>query len=81
LKGILGDRQARTGWLLIVVAGAYALWFLKARLLIDGPPITGKEWAIFMSVSMCFFIGTVNVRMAAEREEKRKLEKPKNPSI
>ena len=74
------DRQARAGWLLIVVAGAYVLWFLKARLLIDGPPITGKEWTIFMSMSMCFFIGAVNVRMAAEREEKRKLEKTKNPT-
>jgi hypothetical protein len=77
---MLHDRQARTGWLMIVVAGAYALWFLKARVLADGPPITSKEWTIFMSISLCFFIGTVNVRMAAEREDTRKPEKTKNPS-
>ena len=69
-----GDRQKRTGWLLIIVAGLYALWFLKARLLIDGPAITNKEWATFMSMTMCFFIGTMNVRMAAQRAEKRKRE-------
>jgi hypothetical protein len=80
LKLLEGDRQKRTGWLLIVVAGAYLVWFLKARLLIDGPPITSKEWTLFMSMGVCVYLGTMNVRMAAAREERRKLEKSKNPA-
>jgi hypothetical protein len=80
LKFLEGDRQKRTGWLLVIVSGAYALWFLKARLLTVGPPIAPKEWTIFLSMTVCFFIGTMNVRMAAEREERKKLDKSKNPT-
>ena len=70
----LDDRQARTGWLLIIIAALYIVWFFKVRLLAEGLPIEKKEWVYFIGMSICLMLGTANVRMAALREEKRKLE-------
>jgi hypothetical protein len=70
----LDDRQKRTGWLLIVVAAFYVVWFFKVRLLADGLPIAGREWLYLIGMSICLMLGTANVRMAAMRDEKRKLE-------
>jgi hypothetical protein len=74
LKGILDDRQARTGWLLIIISALYIVWFFKVRLLAEGLPIEKREWLYFMGMSICLMLGTANVRMAAARAEKRKLE-------
>ena len=74
MKGILDDRQARTGWLLIIISALYLVWFFKVRLFTDGLPIEKKEWLYFVGMSFCLMLGTANVRMAALRAEKRKLE-------
>ena len=74
MKGILDDRQARTGWLLIIISALYLVWFFKVRLFAEGLPIEKKEWVYFIGMSICLMLGTANVRMAAMRAEKRKLE-------
>ena len=80
MKGILDDRQARTGWLLIIVSAVYLVWFFKVRLLTEGLPIERKEWIYFIGMSFCLMLGTANVRMATLRAEKRKLEGSKKKS-
>ena len=80
MKGMLDDRQARTGWLLIVISALYIVWFFKVRLLAEGLPIDKKEWLYFIGMSICLMLGTANVRMAAMRAEKRKLEGPDKKS-
>jgi hypothetical protein len=74
LKGILDDRQSRTGWLLIIISALYIVWFFKVRLFADGLPIEKREWVYFIGMSICLMLGTANVRMAAMRAEKRRLE-------
>jgi hypothetical protein len=66
------NRQKLIGWILIVVAGLYAVYFLKTRLLTAGPPIDKKEWIQFIGVVALLMIGTINVRLAAMRDQKRK---------
>jgi hypothetical protein len=73
IEELLGvSRQKLIGWILIVVAGLYAAYFLKARLLTAGPPIDKKEWVQFIGVVALLMIGTINVRMAARRDQQRK---------
>jgi hypothetical protein len=74
LKGILDDRQARTGWLLIIISALYIVWFIKVRLFTEGLPIEKKEWIYFVGMSICLMLGTANVRMAGLRAERRKTE-------
>ena len=74
------DRQKRTGWLLIVVAAVYLLWFLKARLLTQGVPIARNEWLSFYGMGICLVLGFANVRMAAARAERRKLDESNKTS-
>jgi hypothetical protein len=74
LKGLLDDRQARTGWLLIIIAALYIIWFAKVRLFAEGVPIGKKEWLYFAGMSICLMLGAANVHMAALRAGKRKLE-------
>ena len=71
---LLDDRQKRTGWLLIIISALYLVWFIKVRLFADGLPIEKREWVYFVGMSICLMLGTANVRMAAMRAEKRKLE-------
>ena len=74
MKGILDDRQSRTGWLLIIISAVYIVWFFKVRLFAEGMPIEKREWLYFAGMSLCLMLGTANVRMAAMRAEKRRLE-------
>jgi len=73
----LDDRQKRTGWLLIVVSGAYLVYFLKVRLFTAGLPIEKKEWVYFGAMILCLMLGTANIRLAAMREQKRKAGQPR----
>ena len=66
------SRQKVVGWVLVVVAGAYLVYFLKARLLTAGLPIEKKEWLQFAGMLMCLMLGTINVRLAAMREQRKK---------
>ena len=76
----LDDRQKRTGWLLIIISALYLVWFFKVRLLAEGLPIEKREWLYFIGMSICLMLGTANVRMAAMRDEKRKLEESNKTS-
>jgi hypothetical protein len=58
--------------MLVVVAGAYLLYFLKVRLLTAGLPIEKKEWLQFAGMLVCLVLGTINVRLAAMRARKQK---------
>jgi len=81
LKGLLDDRQARTGWLLIIISALYIVWFFKVRLLAEGLPIDKREWLYFIGMSVSLRLGTANVRMAALRADKRKLEAADKTSV
>jgi hypothetical protein len=66
------SRQKLVGWILIVVGGAYLIYFLKVRLLTPGDPLAKKEWVNFFGSLLGVFLGTINVRMAAMRERRRR---------
>jgi hypothetical protein len=66
------SRQKLVGWILIIVAGLYVVYFLKVRLLTAGPVIEKKEWVQFIGMIALLMIGTINVRMAAKRDQQRK---------
>jgi uncharacterized membrane protein HdeD (DUF308 family) len=69
----LTDRQKIVGWVLIAFGVAYIAYFLKVRLLVPGPVLEKKEWVNLVAAFVGVFLGTINVRMAAMRERKRKL--------
>ena len=64
-------RQGRTGWTLVIFGTGYVLYFLKARLLATGAPITNKEWFVFGGMFVLIMIGTINIRMAEMRERRQ----------
>ena len=66
------SRQKIVGWMLVVVAVAYIAYFLKVRLLAPGPIIEKKEWVQLVSSFVILMLGTINVRMAAMRERRRR---------
>jgi hypothetical protein len=66
------DRQKVTGWVLVVFSTAFILYFLKVRLFGAGPLIERKEWFQFIVSIIVLMIGTMNVRLAARRAERRK---------
>jgi hypothetical protein len=66
------SRQKVVGWILIVVSVAYIAWFLKVRLLDVGPIVEKKEWVQFIGSFVILVLGTINVRMAAMRELRRR---------
>ncbi len=66
------SRQKLIGWILIVVSSAFILYFLRTRLFAAGPIIEKKEWVNFVGSLVGLFLGTINVRMAAMRERRRK---------
>jgi hypothetical protein len=74
------NRQRIVGWILVVVAGAYIAYFTKTRLLSAGLPIEKKEWLQFGGMVLCLVLGTINVRLAAMREQMRKIEQSKKKS-
>ena len=61
------DRQRLIGWILIIVSGAYLIWFLKVRVLEAGPVLERKEWVQMVFCLLGLMLGTINVRMAAMR--------------
>jgi hypothetical protein len=66
------SRQKLVGWILIVVSAFFIAWFLRDRLFTPGPIIEKKEWVQFIGSIIVFMLGTINVRMAAQRERRRK---------
>jgi uncharacterized membrane protein len=66
------SRQKVVGWILIIVSIAYIAWFLRVRLFDVGPVVEKKEWVQFIGSLVILVLGTINVRMAAMRERRRK---------
>jgi hypothetical protein len=66
------SRQKIVGWILIVVSAAYIAYFLRVRLFTPGPILERKEWVQFIGSFVILMLGTINVRMAAMRERRRK---------
>jgi hypothetical protein len=66
------SRQKVVGWLLIVVSAAYIAYFLRLRLLEPGPVLASKEWVQFVGSLVVLMLGTINVRLAAMRERRRR---------
>jgi hypothetical protein len=66
------SRQKVVGWILIIVSIAFIAWFLRVRLLDVGPVVEKKEWVQFIGSLVILVLGTINVRMAAMRERRRK---------
>jgi hypothetical protein len=57
---------------LIVASVAYITYFLRVRLLTPGPILENKEWVQFIGSIVILMLGTINVRMAAMRQRRRK---------
>jgi hypothetical protein len=66
------DRQKLIGWILVVVSTAYIVYVLKMRMFEPGPALEKKEWVQFIGSFVTLMLGTINVRLAARREQKRK---------
>ena len=66
------SRQKIVGWVLVIVSVAYIAYFLRVRLFAPGPIIENKEWVHFIGTIVILMLGTINVRLAAMRERKRK---------
>jgi hypothetical protein len=66
------SRQKVVGWILIIVSTAFIVYFLRVRLLGTGPALEKKEWVQFVGSILILMLGTINVRMAAMRDRRRK---------
>jgi hypothetical protein len=66
------SRQKVVGWILIIVSTAFIVYFLRVRLFNAGPVLEKKEWVHFIGSIVILMVGTINVRMAAMRERRRK---------
>ena len=66
------SRQKVVGWILIIVSTAFILYFLRVRLFGSGPALEKQEWVHFIGSIVILRVGTINVRMAAMRERRRK---------
>jgi hypothetical protein len=66
------SRQKVVGWVLIVVSFLFIVYYLKARLLVAGPPLEKAEWLRLLGSVVLLMLGTANVRLAAMREQNRK---------
>jgi hypothetical protein len=66
------DRQKLVGWILIVVSAVFIAYFVKVRMIETGPAIEKKEWVQFIGSIVILMIGTMNVRLAAIRAQRRK---------
>ena len=64
-------RQKLVGWALIVVSGAYLVYFLKVRLFAPGPLIEKREWLHTLGTLVALMLGVINVRLAARNEKQR----------
>ena len=66
------DRQKVVGWLLVAVSVVYLAYFWRVRLFEPGPVLSNNEWARVVGSIVVLMIGTINVRLAAMRERRRR---------
>ena len=67
------SRQKIVGWIIIVVSTLYLVYFLKVKLFSPGPPLEKADWLRFIGSIITLMLGTANVRLAAMREQNRKV--------
>ena len=67
------SRQKIVGWIIIAVSTLYLVYFLKAKLFSPGPPLEKADWFRFVGSIITLMLGTANVRLAAMREQNRKI--------
>jgi len=65
------SRQKVVGWLLIVMSVGYLVYFWKVKLLGTGPALEKADWLRAIGFLVLLVIGTINVRLAAMREQRR----------
>ena len=65
------NRQKITGWVLVAVSAAYVAYFLRVKVLMPGPLLTGKDWFNLITAVAVLIVGVANVRLAAMRERNR----------
>jgi len=66
------SRQKIVGWVVVIVSISYIAYFPRIRLFAPGPMIEKKEWVQFIGTFVILILGTINVRLAAMRERRRK---------
>jgi hypothetical protein len=66
------SRQKVVGWILVAVSSLFIVYYLKARLLVAGPPLERTEWLRLIGSVVTLMLGTANIRLAAMREQNRK---------
>ena len=66
------DRQKVVGWVLVAVSVAYLVYFWRGRLFEPGPVLSNNEWARVAGSIVVLMIGTINVRLAAMRDRRRR---------
>ena len=66
------DRQKVVGWVLVAVSVAYLAYFWQVRLFEPGPVLSNNEWARVVGSIVVLMIGTINVRLAAMRDRRRR---------
>ncbi|MPZ36822.1 MAG: hypothetical protein GEU95_01960 [Rhizobiales bacterium] len=71
------NRQKVTGWIMVIVAAAYLAYFLRVRVLLPGPLLTGQDWFNLITAIAVLIIGIANVRLAAMRAQNRRPPSPK----
>jgi hypothetical protein len=64
------NRQKIVGWVLITVSVVYLAYFWRVRLMSAGAPLTGKDWFNVITCVALLMIGTINVRLAARRQQR-----------
>jgi hypothetical protein len=69
---VIFNRQKIVGWILIIVSAAYLAYFWRVRILTPGPILSGKDWFNLITAVGVLFVGIVNVRLAAMREQNRR---------
>ena len=66
------NRQKITGWILVIVSAGYLVYFLRVRVLMPGPLLTGRDWFNLITAVLVLIVGIANVRLAAMRDQKRR---------
>ncbi len=69
---MLYNRQKITGWVLVTVSAAYIAYFLRIKVMMPGPLLTGRDWFNVITAVAVLIVGVANVRLAAMRERNRR---------
>jgi hypothetical protein len=69
---VLYNRQKITGWVLVVVSAAFIAYFLRVKVMMPGPLLTGRDWFNLITAVAVLIVGIANVRLAAMRERSRR---------